>query len=202
MPPGKRWVRNDWGMADAEAEFEASQKRQRDTDGWTSYAFLFAFPDPSPAEYLAYLREHGELERSGEEDVRGVPTTRYRTTLDREQLMREQLEHEGWKDANIEQHLETVPETKEEVEVWVNAADLTRRVVTTSTTTIAATGVTHRSITTSEYFDFGVAPAIEAPPAADVIESEEWQRLQEQQRRARSDTSEQAAQPSASPSCR
>jgi hypothetical protein len=201
MPPGKRWVRNDLGMADAEAQFEASQRREPDADRWTSYAFLFGFPDPPPAEYLAYLREHGELERSGEEDVRDVPTTRYRTTLDRKQLTREQLEHEGWKDANIEAYLKTIPETEEEVEIWVDAANLTRRVVTTTTTEFAY-GPTHRSVTTTEYFDFGVAAAIEAPPAADAIESEEWRRLQEQQRQARSGTSEQAAQPSASPSCR
>ena len=186
-------------MADAEAEFEASQRRQTDADGWTSYAFLFGLPDPPPAEYLAYLREHGQLERSGEEDVRDVPTTRYRTTLDRKQLTREQLKHEGWKDANIEAYLKTIPETEEEVEIWVDAANLTRRVVTT--TTEFAFGPTHRSMTTTEYFDFGVAAAIEAPPAADAIESEEWRRLQEQPK-ARSGTPEPPAQPSASPSCR
>jgi hypothetical protein len=177
--PGKRWVKNGWDLADAEAQFEASQKPQADDDGWTGYAFSFAFPTPSPAEYLAYLREHGELERSGEGQVRGVPTTRYRTTLDQKQLTREQLEHEGWKDANIEQYLKTLPETTEEVEIWVDAADLARRVVTTSTTN-AEIGGSHRSVTTSEYFDFGVAPAIEAPPAAEVIEWEGWEQQEKQ----------------------
>jgi hypothetical protein len=182
LPPGKRWVKSDWDTADAEAEFEASQKPQTDADGaWTSYGFMLAFSEPPPGDYLGYLREHGELERVGEENVRGVPTTHYRTTLDRKQLTREQLEREGWKDANIEKHLQTIPETEEEVELWVDAADLTRRVVTTSTTTFAQVGMTHRSVTTTEYFDFGVELAIEPPPAGEVIESEEWQRMQEQQ---------------------
>ncbi len=100
-------------------------------------------------------------------------TTRYRTTIDEKQLTREQLEHEGWKDVNIEKYLETVPKTKQEVEVWVDAADLTRRVVTTSATELAL-GISHRSVTTTEYFDFGVAPAIEPPPSAEVIASDEW----------------------------
>ena len=180
LPPGKRWVKHEWDVADSEAQFEESQKPQPDADGWTSYGFVFGHSDPPPAGYLAYLREHGELERGGEEDVRGVPTTRYRTTLDRKQLTREQLEREGWKAANIEQYLETVPETKEEVEIWVDSADLARRVVTTSTTTVAEIDVAHRSVTTNEYFDLGVAPAIEAPPAAEVIESDEWQQQEKQ----------------------
>lgn len=180
LPPGKRWVKNEWDVADAEAQFEESQKPQPDADGWTSYGFVFGHSDPPPAEYLAYLREHGKLERGGDEDVRGVPTTRYRTTLDGKQLMREQLEHGGWKDKNIEQYLETVPQTEEDVEIWVDAADLARRVVTTSTTKVAQLGMTHRSVTTNEYFDFGVAPAIEAPPAAEVIESDEWQQQAKQ----------------------
>ena len=178
LPPGKRWVKSVWDTADTEAQFEESRKPQTDADGgWTSYSIVFAAPDPPPADFLAYLREHGRPERVGEEDVRGVPTTRYRATLDRKQLMRDQLAHDGWKNANIEAYLETVPETEEEVEAWVDADDLARRVVTSSSTEFAEIGVSHRSVTTTEYFDFGVAAAIEAPPAAEVIESDEWKPL-------------------------
>jgi hypothetical protein len=182
MPAGKRWVKSDWGDFATEADFEQSQKPQADADGeWTGYAIAFRLPDSPPAEYLAYLREHGHVEQVGEEDVRGVPTTHYRTTLDRKQLTREQLEDEGWKDANIEKYLETIPETEEDVELWVDDDGLARRVVTTSTTEFPQAGDTQRTVTTSEYFDFGLAPPIEPPPAAEVIESDEWQRLQEQQ---------------------
>ena len=174
------------------------------------YGFIFGVSDPPPAEYLAYLRKHGELERSGEEDVRGVATTRYRIALDTKQLTREQLEHEGWEDANIDKYIKTLPETKEEVEVWVDAADLTRRVVKITTTEFAEAGMTNRSVTTTEYFDFGVAPEIEPPPAAEVIESKEWQRLQEQQIREQLENDDEEAtplvpsafDPAVQPSCR
>ena len=209
LPAGTRWVRSEWDTADDEAAFEESQKEQANDDSVMT-RFIFGYgPDPSPSEYLAYLRAHGELERNGEEDVRGAPTTRYRTTLERKQLMREQLERDGWKGANIDKYLETVPETEEKVEVWVDAADVTRRVVTTSTTDVPRFG-THRSVTTTEYFDFGVAAEIEPPPAAEVIESNEWQRLQEQQMREQLENDDEEAtplvpsafDPAVQPSCR
>lgn len=69
-------------------------------------------------------------------------------------------------------------------------------------------GATHRDVTTSEYFDFGVEPAIEPPPAAEVIESEEWQRLQEQeleeleiQGEVGTETLPGAFEPNVTPSC-
>lgn len=178
MPAGKRWVMSRGSTTDLEAEFERSQQPQTNAEGATvSILFGFAPPDPSPAQYLAHLREHGELEQVGGEDVRGVPTTRYRTTRDPKRETRRQLEDEGWKETNIEKYLETIPETEEEVELWVDDDGLARRVVTTSTTEFPQTGVTQRAVTTSEYFDFGVESEIEAPPAAEVIESDEWQRL-------------------------
>jgi phosphate starvation-inducible protein PhoH and related proteins len=81
-----------------------------------------------------------------------VPTTRYRTTRDRKRETRRQLEDGGWKETNIEKYLETIPETEEEVELWVGDDGLARRVVTTSTTEFPQAGVTQRAVTTTEYF--------------------------------------------------
>ncbi len=67
--------------------------------------------------------------------------------------------------------------------------------------------MTQRAVTTSEYFDFGVEPAIEPPPAAEVIESEEWQRLQERLKELQIegevgiDLLPAAFEPNVSPSC-
>ena len=184
MPDGKRWVKynqqEDGSSADLEAEFEKTQQPQ--SDGTTSVIMLFGFatPDPPPAEYLAYLHRQAELERIGEEDVRGVPTTRYRTKVDRKRLMREQLEQMGWKDTNIEAYLEQNPETEEMIDVWVDAADRPRRVVTTSRTDMGGISGTHRSVSTTEYFDFGAELEIVPPPLVEVLDSAEWGQINEE----------------------
>ena len=181
MPDGKRWVKytqgQDGNSADLEAEFEKTQEPQ--SDGSTT-SLMFAFPDPPPAEYLPYLRRQGELKRIGEEDVRGVATTRYRTKVDRKRLIREQLEQMGWKDTNIEAYLEQTPETEEIIDVWVDAADRPRRVLTTSSTDLGEPFGTDRSVSTAEYFDFGAQVEILAPPPVEVLDAAEWERINEE----------------------
>ena len=142
--------------------------------------------------------------------MRGAPTTRYRATLDHELVTRRHLQQEGWKDANIERYLETNGPSEEKVEVWVDDDGLTRRIVTSTSIEVPEVAASHRSVTTTEYFDFGVAPAIEPPPAAEVVESKEWQRLQEQQGRERPENGDEGAttplpsafDPAVQPSCR
>lgn len=211
LPDGKRWVESsgEENFADLEAEFEKTQKPQTGANETSSSMLLFAPPEPPPAEYLAYLRRHGSLDRIGdEEEVRGVPATRYRMTLDRDQLTREQLEQVGWKDANIDAYLEQTLDAEEEIEVWVDAAGRTRRIVTTSSTDPGPFGLTHRSVTTTEYFDFGVDVEIAAPPDAEVLGPGEWQRVNEERMKAEQSAAEgtfeslpNAFAPSVQPTC-
>ena len=93
--------------------------------------------------------------------------------------MREQLEQMGWKDTNIEAYLEQTPETEEMIDVWVDASDRARRVVTTSSTDMGGMFGTHRSVSTTEYFDFGAELEIVPPPAVEVLDSAEWERINE-----------------------
>ena len=210
LPEGKRWVKSSWDAAGSEAAFEEAQKENEDADGSTLIGIVIPGPpDPPPAEYLDFLRgQTGGLERVGREDVRGVQTTRYRTTRDTKEVMRRHLEDEGWKDANIERYLETMPQAEEQVEIWVDADGLARRVVTSSDVETPGFG-RHRSLTTTEYFDFGLETAIEPPPAAEVLESGEWQERQEQQWRELTEEEDveaaaplpRAFEPNVSPSC-
>jgi hypothetical protein len=112
-----------------------------------------------------------EPDRVGEEDVRGVPATRYRAVVDAVLETRRQLEDAGWKAANIDRYLEEVDPTSYQLEVRIDADRLVRRVTTTYDIDDAA----NRSVTTAEYFDFGVTVDIQPPPAAEVIDGEEWQ---------------------------
>lgn len=184
MPEGKRWVASGHEADDGERLFEESQEQETsagDSTTWVSDVGV-ALRDPAPDEYLDYLRaSSGEPERVGEEIVRGVPTTRYRATLDVRRTMRKALEEDGWKQANIERYLETMVETGEEIDVWVDAHGLARRLVRTTEPDRAELRMRHRTVTTTEYFDFGVEAAIEPPAASEVIDSSEWQRISERQ---------------------
>jgi hypothetical protein len=194
LPAGKRWV--EYGGEgdddlDSEARFEQSQQQNTDEEGgWSSYAILIGTPEPTTDHYLDYLREDTEPERVGEEDVRGVPTTHYRGQLDVRSRIKASLETEGWKAANIERYLADMEETRQTMDVWVDSEGRARRVVATDEMLDAEVG----SVTTTEYFDFGLEYDIQAPPAVEVLESEEWERITEKQM-------EEEHEDSAEPSC-
>jgi hypothetical protein len=136
--------------------------------------------------YLDYLGEDTEPERVGEEEVRGVPTIHYRGQLDVRSRIKASLETEGWKSANIERYLEDMVETRQMIDVWVDSEGRARRVVSTDETLHAETG----SVTTTEYFDFGLEYDIQAPPVAEVLESEELERILEKQTETEHEDSE------------
>lgn len=179
LPAGKRWVQyggdDDF---DSEALFEQSQRVNDDDElGLSSYAIYFGLPEPAVDGHLDYLREDSEPERVGKEEVRGVPTTHYQGELNMRSRIEASLEAEGWKSANIERYLESAEETRQMMDVWVDAEGRARRVVTTDGTL----GAKEDWVTTTEYFDFGIEVGIQAPPASEVLKSEEWNRIMEKQ---------------------
>jgi len=186
FPAGKHWMKFDGARVGSEAEFEQSfeQSQQQTTDAGgmvTAYSVaVFSSPEPTPDEYLDDLREtSGEPERVGEEDVRGVSTTRYHSTIDVHSSTRRMLEAEGWKSLNIERYLEDIQAVRE-IDVWVDDDGLVRRTVDTETPAPGAL----TWIVTTEYFDFGLDAEIQAPPAAEVLTPEELQRVTDEQNRA------------------
>jgi hypothetical protein len=103
LPAGKRWVTFVAEATDSEALFEQSLEPVTSEGGMIEYSVAFSTSGPEdPGEYLDYLRESsGEPERVGEEDVRGVSTTRYHATIDVRSSTRKALEADGWKARNI-----------------------------------------------------------------------------------------------------
>jgi hypothetical protein len=182
FPAGKRWVdyrgEDDF---DSEAAFEQSQQQNADEEGgMTSSIMMFGISEPPVDEWLDYLREDAAPERVGEEDVRGVPTTHYRGEVDVRNRIEADLETEGWKSTNIERYLDQLEETHRVIDVWVDSEGRARRVVTTDATIGADAGW----VSTTEYFDFGLETVIQAPPAAEVLPSKEWERITEKQMKA------------------
>jgi uncharacterized membrane protein len=194
LPSGKRWVAWDDGAdeVDAEALFEqARDERTTTEDGgviiWSTSVGV-AVPDSGPRDSLDELREHTSvMEHLGDEVVHGVATTRYRAEIDRERLIRESLDAAGWKAENVERYLDELEESKEQVDVWIDADGLVRRTVTTETPLEWEEGSAGGWTTTTEYFDFGLEVEVEVPPADEVIGSEEWQRISDERMQAELD---------------
>jgi hypothetical protein len=180
LPGGKRWVRYDGGGFDLEAEFEETlQDQTRTTSDGTvvseSSMILFATAGPGPERYLDYLRESSkeQLELLGEDEIRGEPTTHYRGDVDVRRRMREDLEADGWEQANIDRYLAQTVDNDEVVDLWVGEDGLVRRVVTT---TQSPPGYPFfESVTTADYVDYGLEANIDTPPAADVLDDTAWQ---------------------------
>jgi hypothetical protein len=174
--PGEdsRWLR--WDDAETE-ELVAQSGEVKGEDGCTSYTgFVWAgVPEPTPDEFLTYLRGVApDPVHVGEERVRGEPTTRFRTELDVRAATRRDLEASGWADENIEKALDGLATEVAAIDVWIDDEGLVRRVVWRTSDTFE--GGRHDSVTTTEFYDFGVPVAIE-PPRTGVIDWEEWLRV-------------------------
>lgn len=156
--------------------------------GDASIAQLQQQSDPSGyVEMLAAVSD--DVRQVGEEEVRGVQTTRYGATVDFARLpkhglrqlppeLREQLEE----DASVEDLFgafgETFGEVAFPIDVWVDGDDLLRRMTMELDLSAFAGGLGAGDqlppglsfSMTMEYFDYGVQVDVEAPPADDVTD--------------------------------
>ena len=176
----KRWLRSD--AAEVEKMMEEQRSTETSEDGsMTSVMMVSSTPETSPDEFLDYLDGVApDPERIGEERVRGVQTTRYRTQLDVERATRRDLEREGWAEPNIQRVLEGMEGGPAEIDIWIGADGLIRRIVWH---TESAQKPSWSIETTTEFFDFGVEVDIQPPPPGEVMDQDEWLRQvnQEQQ---------------------
>jgi hypothetical protein len=132
IPEGKKWVEIDLPSAPSKTG---------------------APPANGPKEGLKVLESVEEAEKIGEEDVDGVPTTRYRGTFPHAE------EVFGVK----------VDVSEPQVEVWIDAQERVRR--THVSLESAVSGAEDSAATTDitiDYESFGRVPEIEVPPADEV----------------------------------
>jgi hypothetical protein len=135
-----------------------------------------------PGKTLDFLGKYGSsLQVVAREDVRGVPTTHARTLVDFRRASEAWYVEEGWSRENIDRALENEPTQPAQVDVWVDGDGLVRRVRTRRTYEppeheqfeLPEGWGSSTSVTTTEYFDFGVHVDIQAPPQSDVIDADE-----------------------------
>jgi hypothetical protein len=120
-----------------------------------------------PTQYLLWLAALGPgVTKVGEEDVRGVPTSRYRATVDLSLLEQQAL---PGKEAEWSAYVQTLRDRLGlafiPVEVWIDEGGLVRRLdheygFSTEGTTAAVT---------TELFDFGIPVNVQAPSPDEVV---------------------------------
>ncbi len=113
----------------------------------------------------------GKVEDLGEETVRGVATTRYRGTIDLNRyadLLREEGKATGAHE--YEQLAESMP-APIPVEAWLDGDGLVRRMRMAMDIPTAAGAPLVKMDLTMEFFDFGIVPKIDLPPASETFDS-------------------------------
>jgi hypothetical protein len=196
---GKRWIRNG---PISEAEFEAKTNDTCETvsadgdessddevvsQGCSIQFVLFSSSTEAedPGRLLDFLGRYGsKLRILGREDVRGVGTFHGETRVDFRRALEDSLREDGWSEKNIARAAEGHSKTPTRVEVWIDGDGLVRRTRThwtfepdeLSEMPLPTDPGDYSSLTTTEYFDFGVEVHIEPPPESEVIDSDEWMR--------------------------
>jgi hypothetical protein len=156
LPKGKRWLRYDTSQLDATIAAaptvaEASDSAPDDSssvileDSAVSVQLVGAPGQGDPGTILEYLRDAGTVTVRGRELVRDAVSTRYHAKL-------------------VQQNDET------DVDVWIDDAARVRRIMSTSVWGNEKFTI----VATTEYFDFGVAVDVAAPPDDEVIDEDEF----------------------------
>jgi hypothetical protein len=126
-----------------------------------------------PREQLKMLRSSEDFEELGTETVRGVPTTRYKATVDQSDEV-ERLRDEG-EDAAAD-FLEQVIEANDgvdtvRVEAWVARDKTIRRMKMEVPFSLGAAPAGSSMLMTMELYDFGIEPDIELPSDDEVFDA-------------------------------
>jgi hypothetical protein len=108
-----------------------------------------------------------DIREFGEEDVRGVPTTRYRGTIPAaEQAKR--LRDVGADEIAERFEKEAKPAG---VEVWIDAEDLVRRMRIVQTSPQVEDGGAETTDMRMDFFDLGIDPQIDVPDSSEVFDA-------------------------------
>ena len=137
---------------------------------------LGAFGKSDPRDMLDLLRAvSGDLEQVGDDEIRGVATTHYRTTLDADELGAQLANTEakgladGFADTIRSSGLEEVP-----IDVWVDEDSLLRRLE--MTIELEQLGSKAESSFSMDLFDYGEPVDVTPPSAAQVANVAELQK--------------------------
>lgn len=129
-----------------------------------------------PAQMLRYLQAaSADVSEAGYDVVRGVQTTRYVGRMDLHRALDAGLDELGLSDADreqarkgLQQMLDQLGSAEVPFEVFIDAKGLLRRMTMDMSMTIE--GEQLRMEMQMDYYDFGVAVDVQAPPAGSVLD--------------------------------
>ncbi|HET7485984.1 MAG TPA: hypothetical protein VFJ64_11505 [Solirubrobacterales bacterium] len=152
LPPGDRWLATQMGLGNSAQTSLASNSG-------------------SEGQLEMLRAAGGKVEDLGEETVRGVATTRYRGTIDLNRyadLLREEGKPTGARE--YEQLVKSMP-APVPVEAWLDDGGLVRRMRMVMDIPTSAGAPTMKMDLTMEFFDFGIAPKVDLPPANETFDA-------------------------------
>jgi hypothetical protein len=145
---------------------------------WMAFDFSFGheLDTPLPAngdakgELELLEAATGDVQKLGKEDVRGVPTTHYRGTVDVSKRA-EQLREEGAEDLASYIEEEEKEGTPLQVEAWIDADGLVRRMRLIKSEPREGGEGSMTMDMRMDFFDFGIAPEIDVPESSEVFDA-------------------------------
>ena len=121
---------------------------------------------PNPSQGLRFLNGFTDTQTVGTEDVRGVETTHYKGVVDLRRLAEEDPSLKG----TLDQLAAQTGVTLMPVEVWIDGANLVRRMRQSFEGAQMDAGVQVDMTTTTELYDFGTTVNVEEPPSDQVVD--------------------------------
>jgi len=150
LPDGKKWLGVDFGFALEQGE-ESLVPGNPDAEG--------------ELELLKGVSD--DIRKLGKEDVRGVSTTHYRSTIP----VAEQAQH--MQDLGADETAERFEENASpaKVEVWIDAKGLVRRMRVIQSLPQLEDGKVTTTDMRMNFFDFGIDPEIDVPDSSEVFDA-------------------------------
>lgn len=127
----------------------------------------------TPDQGVKALLASGDVKKAGQEDVRGVATTRYTGTVDVAELTAKNSELDAAQLAEFKKQLSDAGITTEKVDIWVDKNDL---LVKKTERGQMKTGELNSTVF---YSDYGTKVSVERPPASDSIDLSELLKQQQ-----------------------
>ena len=150
LPGGKHWIKLD---------LKALGKKQ----GIDLGALQQLGGGSDPTQFLTYLKQAGNVEKVGSEDINGTPTTHYRATIDLDKL----ADSAGDAAASV-RPLEQLTGSKTlPTDIWIDGQGRARRQAISYT---AQQPVPTKAQFTIDYEKFGVPVDVQTPDSGDTVD--------------------------------
>lgn len=151
---GKRWVRYAY-------------KDLAELGGPAGDVLKEQVQNSTPEQGLKALLAAGDVRKAGQEDVRGVPATRYSGTVEVAELTGRNSALDAGQLTALKERLTAAGVTTQTVDIWVGEDDLPLKKTERGETAAGAFS------STVFYSDYGTEVSVEKPPAADTVDFRE-----------------------------